>query len=152
MHIRLMTDGDVDAVVRLWYTSGRQAYTFIELWQAFTLEKAGEVFRAHILPVCDIWVAEREAQIVGYLAMHGSYLDRLYVTPDRQRAGVGTALLEYAMQRSPTGLELHTHQKNAPARAFYEKYGFVAVKFGISPAPENEPDVEYHWRPQDTAP
>jgi len=152
MRIRLMTDDDVDAVVRLWHASGRQAYTFIDLWQSFTLEKAGEVFRAHIIPVCEIWVAERDAQIVGYLAMHGSYIDRLYVSPDLQHTGIGTALLRYAMQRSPTGLELHTHQKNAPARAFYEKYGFLAVRYGLSPPPENEPDVEYHWRPHHIAP
>src|SRR5687767_7326134 len=48
---------------------------------------------------------------------------------------------------SPDGLALHTHQENHAARAFYEKHGFRAVKFGISPPPENAPDVEYHWRP-----
>ncbi len=30
--------------------------------------------------------------------------------------------------------------------AFYEKNGFIAEKYGISPPPESEPDVEYHWR------
>jgi hypothetical protein len=29
----------------------------------------------------------------------------------------------------------------------YEGQGFVAVKYGLSPAPESAPDVEYHWRP-----
>ena len=47
----------------------------------------------------------------------------------------------------PDGLELHTHQENVIACAFYEKHGFRAVKFGISPSPESVPDVEYHWRP-----
>jgi ribosomal protein S18 acetylase RimI-like enzyme len=51
------------------------------------------------------------------------------------------------MQLSPNGLELHTHQENESACAFYEKHGFAAVKYGISPAPESVPDVEYHWRP-----
>ena len=41
----------------------------------------------------------------------------------------------------------HTHQQHAQARAFCEKHGFRAVKFGISPPPESEPDVEYHWTP-----
>ena len=35
------------------------------------------------------------------------------------------------------------------SRAFYEKYGFTAEKFGVSPPPESEPDVEYHWRNPD---
>jgi len=33
------------------------------------------------------------------------------------------------------------------ARAFYEKQGFVAVRFGQSLPPESAPDVEYRWRP-----
>ena len=147
MHIRLMTGDDVEAVTRVWHASGLQAYTFIDLWQRFTLDEARRVFREHIAAIHEVWVAEAEDGIVGYLAMNGSYLARLYISPDHQRTGIGTALLEHAMRLSPSGLELHTHQKNQPARVFYERHGFRAVKFGISPPPENEPDVEYHWRP-----
>jgi ribosomal protein S18 acetylase RimI-like enzyme len=84
---------------------------------------------------------------VGFLAVQASYVDRLYVLPSIQRMGVGSALIKHAMELSPTGLELHTHQRNLAARSFYEKHGFVAVRFGVSPSPEREPDVEYHWRP-----
>ncbi|HUI25710.1 MAG TPA: GNAT family N-acetyltransferase [Candidatus Kryptonia bacterium] len=142
-----MRDEDFEAVVRVWHASGLAAYTFIELWQQFTLEQARDVFREHVANDCEVWVAETEDGIVGYSALKESYLARLYVSPQHQRRGVGLALLKHAMERKPAGLELHTHQKNFPARAFYEKRGFVAVKFGISPPPENEPDVEYHWRP-----
>jgi hypothetical protein len=51
------------------------------------------------------------------------------------------------VELSPGGLRLFTFQRNVPARSFYEKYGFRAVRFGVSPAPENEPDVEYRWEP-----
>ncbi len=148
MRIRLMTDDDVEAVVRVWHAAGRMAYTFIEPWQRFTLEQARCVFRAEIAAVCDIWVAAAENGIVGYLALKGSYVDRLYVHPHHQRRGIGTALLTHAVERSPDGLTLHTHQKNTHARAFYEKHGFRPVRYGISPPPENEPDVEYQWRPR----
>jgi hypothetical protein len=40
---------------------------------------------------------------------------------------------------------LYTLQINTNARAFYERNGFRALKFGLSPPPESEPDVEYHW-------
>jgi hypothetical protein len=43
-------------------------------------------------------------------------------------------------------LGLFTHQRNEKARRFYEARGFVAVRFGMSPPPENEPDVRYEWR------
>jgi ribosomal protein S18 acetylase RimI-like enzyme len=54
-----------------------------------------------------------------------------------------------AKRLHPNGLELHTHQENHAARRLYEQHGFRAVKFGLSPPPENAPDVEYHWRPAD---
>jgi ribosomal protein S18 acetylase RimI-like enzyme len=49
-------------------------------------------------------------------------------------------------QLLPKHIWLYTHAANKMARAFYEKNGFVAEKFGVSPEPESEPDVEYHWR------
>ena len=46
----------------------------------------------------------------------------------------------------PGELALVTLQRNARARLFYEKRGFVVSKVGVSPAPESEPDVWYAWR------
>jgi len=142
-----MIESESRAVAELWHVTKKDAYPYLPLEQERTLEDDFKFFHEKLLPRCDIWVAEREGQLVGFLAIQGSYVDRLYVLPSVQRLGVGAALIKQAMQLSPSGLELHTHQKNLVGRSFYEKYGFVAIKFGISPAPESEPDVEYHWRP-----
>jgi GNAT superfamily N-acetyltransferase len=83
---------------------------------------------------------------VGYIAMENDLIDQLYVHPDHWRKGIGKSLLEFAKAKSPDHLWLYTLQVNVNARTFYEKKGFVAEKFGFSPPPENEPDVEYHWR------
>jgi phosphocarrier protein FPr len=74
-----------------------------------------------------------------YLAMRDSYIDRLYVDPAEWRTGWGTRLVEFARQVSPQGLELHSHVVNAPARMLYEREGFRAVRFGVSPPPESAP-------------
>lgn len=147
MIVREGTKGETDAIVRLWGVSKRDAYPYLPLEQARTFQDDLGFFTTHLLPRCEIWVAEADGELVGFLALAGNYLDRLYVHPDRQRRGVGTLLLRHAMARSPNGLELHTHQKNTSACAFYEQHGFRPVKYGVSPPPENEPDVEYHWRP-----
>jgi GNAT superfamily N-acetyltransferase len=65
---------------------------------------------------------------------------------EHQRRGIGSALLSKARERSPQELRLYTFQRNGPARAFYERHGFMRIAFGVSPAPEYEPDVEYRWR------
>ena len=134
-------------MIAVWRVSKRAAYHFIPLEQTRTLDDDRAFFKDNIEPRCELWVCERGGEIVGFAALEGSYLDRLYVAPAWQRRGVGRALVEKATQISPVGLELHTHQRNHPARCFYEKHGFRAVGFGVSPPPESEPDVEYHWRP-----
>lgn len=145
--IRKIEGNDVDAVVGVWHRAGIDAYTFLPTWQAFTLEQAQSVFREHIYPKCDIWVGTEAGVVVSYLAMSDSYIDRLYVDPPQQRKGWGKAFIAHAKALQSNGLELHTHQENHGARALYEQLGFVAVHFGLSPPPENAPDVEYHWRP-----
>lgn len=146
--IRKFEVADTISTARVWYRSGKEEYTYLPMFQALDENEALEVFKSHILQHCDIWVDESESEICGFLAMQGSYIDRLYVDPAYQRTGVGSALLNHAKQLRPDGLQLHTHQQNRRARKFYEKSGFAAVKFGVSPAPESVPDVEYHWHGQ----
>lgn len=145
--IRPIRPADVAATARVWHESKQAAYSFLPLQMAMTPEEDETAFRERVLPGFDTWVAVRDGDVLGFLTLNGSYVERLYVHPESQGTGVGLALLEHAKRRSPDGLELHTHQRNAQARRFYERHGFKAVRFGISPPPESEPDVEYHWRP-----
>lgn len=134
-------------MVQLWHVTKRATYAFLATERDRTLAQDDAVFRAHILPRCEIWLALEASQLLGFLALAGRYLDRLYVVPGAQRAGVGAALFAKACELSRDGLELHTHVQNTAARAFYEKHGCTRVRFGTSPAPECAPDVEYQWRP-----
>ena len=145
--IRPFQDADEPAVAAVWHRSGLAAYPYLPTWQALTIEHARTVFHEIIRAECAIWVGTLDEQIVAYLAINGSYLDRLYVDPSEWRSGWGTRFIDLAKTLSPHRLELHTHQANTAARALYEKHGFKAVAFGTSPPPESAPDVEYHWRP-----
>ena len=142
-----MTEAETKAVAGVWYRAGRAAYPYLPGWRTMTPELALDVFRNQIAAHCAVYVIELDGRIAGYLALNGSYIDRLYIDPPCQGLGLGTALIEHARRCSPGGLELHTHQQNASACAFYERRGFVAVRYGVSPPPESAPDVEYHWRP-----
>jgi len=149
MNVRLMEERDLADVIAIWHTARKQVHSAMGIAQEreMTLGDSDRVFREVIAPRTEIWVAERGNAIEGFVALRGSYVDRIYVRPEAQRRGTGSALLHKARERSPTGLELHTHQANQAARDFYEKHAFIPVAFGISPPPESEPDVEYHWRP-----
>src|ERR1700730_7180573 len=93
------------------------------------------------------WIAEADGRIVAMLVLSERYVDHLYVEPSHQGRGIGGRLLALAKSSRPEGLRLYTFQRNERARAFYERHGFLAVKFGDGSAnEEGEPDVLYEWR------
>ena len=135
-------------VAEIWLKAGLEEYTYLPGFQALDEKKALKVFHEIIAQKCDIWLEADNERIHGFMALQGSYIDRLYIDPVFQRQGIGTSLIQYAREKNPDGLELCTHQQNSRACSFYEKLGFRAVKYGVSPPPESIPDVEYHWRPE----
>jgi ribosomal protein S18 acetylase RimI-like enzyme len=68
-----------------------------------------------------------EDMIVAYLAASGAHIDQLFVDPDHQGAGLGSALLTAMLERRLRPATLHVFAENGPARAFYERFGFRRV-------------------------
>lgn len=145
MRIRAYEPSDLEELVAFWHEATTMAYPYIAIMQQYTIDSHRAYFQRVILAEYSVWVGELDGQLVGFLAINQDFIDQLYVRVSQQQRGIGSALLEQAKRLSPTHLRLYAFQKNQPARAFYERHGFRAVKFGVSPPPENEPDVEYQW-------
>lgn len=143
--IRPFAPADFDAVVARWHETNVVSYRYVRVHQEHTLEDARAFFRDHVVPSCEVWVAAGSTTLMGVLALEGCWIRHLAVFPEFQRHGVGTTLLQKARESAGDELRLFTFQRNVAARAFYERHGFVAVAFGVSPAPESEPDIEYRW-------
>jgi ribosomal protein S18 acetylase RimI-like enzyme len=84
-------------------------------------------------------VAERGGAVVGFAHFgrgpRGPELYRIYADPAHYRTGVGSALLENLHGRIAGRIEsyvLDVHSKNARARAFYVRQGFVPVGEGVT--------------------
>ena len=144
--IRDYRPADFDAVTILWRVSREKSLPEFQKAKGHFFYDDQGYFLDHILKNNKVWVVELDDRPVAFLAINGEFIDQLYVHPDYQNQGIGKALLNFARQLSPGHLWLYTLQINSNARMFYERNGFVAEKFGMSPPPENEPDVEYHWR------
>jgi ribosomal protein S18 acetylase RimI-like enzyme len=137
---------DFDAVTILWRISREKSLPEFQRLKGHFFYEDRDYFRAHILTENQVFVVEREEHPVAFMAMRNDFIDHLYVHPYYQNRGIGKDLLNYARGLSPDHIWLFTLQINVNARAFYENNGFTAEKFGVSPPPESEPDVEYHWR------
>jgi ribosomal protein S18 acetylase RimI-like enzyme len=143
--IRPYQSGDFKIATVLWRRAREQALPEFQRIKGHTFEEDQAYFWDVILTHNDVWVAEVDGEVTAFLAIAGDFIDQLYVDPAYQRKGLGTALLEHARALSPEHLWLFTLQINTNARTFYEKNGFYIARLGVSPPPESEPDVEYHW-------
>jgi GNAT superfamily N-acetyltransferase len=147
--IRLYQPADFDALIILWRVSREISLPDFQLRKGHFFHEDLAYFQTHVLPENKVWVIAGEAnRPTAFMAIRDDFIDQLYVHPDHWRMGYGQQLLIHGRTISPRRLWLYTLQINLNARAFYEKNGFRAVEFGISPAPENEPDVKYEWLAQ----
>lgn len=111
-----------------------------------TPEEDRAYFGRVVFDECEVWGTFDDATLVGFIAFRDDWIDQLYVLPAHQGQGVGSALLEVAQMRS-SELNLWTFQRNAIARLFYERRGFVEAELTDgSRNEEREPDIRYIWR------
>jgi GNAT superfamily N-acetyltransferase len=103
--------------------------------------------RSILIPASEVFVAERDGEIVAFMALSGDFVTQLYVRPVCWRGGIGSKLLGLAKAKEAAGLRLYCFQQNQRARAFYEGHGFEAVAFSDgADNEEGEPEMLYVWR------
>lgn len=86
----------------------------------------------------DLWVAELDGRVAGFLALSDDEITWTYVDPRCSRRGVGTALLEHVTRGCTRRLELTVLAGNDAARRLYERAGFVVVETRTGPLVGNE--------------
>jgi len=98
-----------------------------------------------------VWLAVTGNDVVGIASRNGEWVHQLYIAPGHTGQGIGQRLLDTILAEAVAAaipvFKLWTFQRNAGARRFYERNGFVAVEFGDgSGNEEREPDVRYERR------
>jgi GNAT superfamily N-acetyltransferase len=146
MEIRPAREDEIEELTRL-FIRARNEMDYLPS----VPDEAAEPIAARIRENDEVWVAEEDARLLGFLAIEHStnldapVLEKLHVEPTEQNRGVGSALLEKAKELRPDELYLWVFQKN-PARRLYERQGFELVK--LTDGAENmerEPDALYRW-------
>jgi ribosomal protein S18 acetylase RimI-like enzyme len=141
--LRPLTLADMAAAARVH----RIAYDERLPWLAgrYTLEQDRWLFRERVFPASEVAGAFIRHRLVGIIAFHAGWVDQLYVLPEMQSRGIGTALLAHA-QAKFGHLQLWVFKRNTAARAFYEARGFHFVRaHDGSENDEHEPAALYEW-------
>jgi ribosomal protein S18 acetylase RimI-like enzyme len=144
MEVRLAGPEEAEEVADVFIPSF-ESLTFLPMLHSHDEHRA---FVRSLLERDEVWVAEEQGRVVGMAVLSDEMLDHIYVHPDAQGRGVGSALLRQAKVRRPGGFTLWVFQQNAGARRFYERHGLRAVRFTDGSGNEEKtPDALYEWRP-----
>lgn len=136
INIRRYTDDDWDAIARIHDTArldelrnsvGVQAF----LTLAQTAEQEG-LFDGQL------WVAETDGQVAGFVALDDDEITWLYVDPQRYRQGIGKALLRHAIAAAGPRVEVTVLDGNSAAEALYTGEGFTITETRTGPLVGNE--------------
>jgi GNAT superfamily N-acetyltransferase len=133
--------GRLDELVRFWRASFEAAVGIVD---PHPLSQQRDYFLSEVLPRNDVRLALLDDELVGFVAASPESVAQLYVRLGFQRRGIGARMLGWAKERSSGSLWLYTFARNAAARSFYERNGFVAIAHGFEPNWRLE-DVKYHW-------
>ena len=143
--VRPATPEDADELAELYLATRRAA----EPAMPPQVHTADEVrgYHRRVVAEDEVWVASgSDGSMLGYLVLQQAWLHSLYVGPDHQGTGIGSALLDLAKQRRPEGFSLWVFASNAPARGFYRRHGLVELEHTDGSANEERcPDVRMVW-------
>jgi GNAT superfamily N-acetyltransferase len=130
--IRRATLADAAAIAMVQARSWRHAYADIVASEDMPEPEQQEHRLAeYIAGGGAVYVSQQGDQVAGFAVLNGDELRAIYVDPPAQGAGVGTALLQAAVEalRAAGHAEafLWTFEANGLARAFYERHGWRLV-------------------------
>jgi GNAT superfamily N-acetyltransferase len=142
--IRLAGSDDIDTIADVFLAS-REGLTFLP--RLHTDTETRHWIRTEMVPQHEVWVADEEGEVVGFAALSDDLLGHLYVRPEAQGRGVGTALLGLVKAERPAGFRFWVFQRNDGARRFYERHGCAVVQLTDGrDNEEREPDALYVWQ------
>jgi putative acetyltransferase len=145
--LRPYSAADEAAAIELWRRTWQLAYpqidfnTRVDWWR--------ERWRSELVPKADITVAERGAEIAGFVTIEPDtgYLDQIVVAPEHWGGELATLLLARARQVSPKVVTLHVNVDNTRAIRFYEKQGFAIAGEEKNPR-SGAPIYRLQWTPK----
>lgn len=137
MAIRKYQSEDFDQLAKVMDEGRKQELQTEGLAEAFVALKDAPYLNYFLS--CDIYIAEVDKRIVGFIGLRKSRLEFIYVMPGMQGQGIGTALMEKALTKLPRPVKLAVFSENEKAKRLYEKFGFKVIETRTEKWSDNVP-------------
>lgn len=136
VEIRPYADADWDAIARIHDAARLDELRHSVGVEAFlTLAQTAE---GEGLFDGELWVAEADGDVAGFVALDDDEVTWLYVDPQRYRQGVGRALLRHAIAAAGPRVEVTVLDGNPAALGLYLSEGFTVTETRTGPLVGNE--------------
>ncbi|WKD85795.1 putative N-acetyltransferase YjaB [Polaribacter huanghezhanensis] len=122
--IRKYNETEIPRLLEIWENAALIAHPFLSDEFHQMVKKA---MKEMYLPNSNTWVYEESGNILGFIAMLNNEIGGLFVDPNQQSKGIGTALVNHMNQFHDT-LEVEVFEENKIGKPFYEKHGFKVIK------------------------
>jgi putative acetyltransferase len=124
LHIRPVTGVDeYPALAAIWRRAVSATHAFLD--ETDRREIDGRLIPDYF-PAVTLSVAEREGRPAGFSGVMNRKLEMLFVDDDERGSGVGTALLDHAVDAFGV-TEVDVNEQNVAAADFYVRRGFCVV-------------------------
>lgn len=87
-----------------------------------------ECFEEEELFNSEIYIAENEKRIVGFIAYEPQEITWLYVDPIHYKKGIASSLIKFALTKCTYPIEIQVLTGNIPALKLYQKFGFKIIE------------------------
>ena len=119
--IRRAIPADSSRLIEVWESAVRKTHLFLtEADIQFYLPQVRDIY----LPALEVWLFEKDAEVVGLIGLDGNKVEMLFVDPAYHGKGIGKALLAHA-QHLKGKLSVDVNEQNPAALAFYLHCGFI---------------------------
>lgn len=112
------------ALLELWEQSVRAIHHF--LTEAQILQIRQQIMEFGYFDQVQLFHVEHQQQVLGFMGIAGHKLEMLFISSDAFRQGIGSQLLQYALELGVT--EVEVNEQNPDATAFYLKHGFEIIR------------------------
>ena len=120
--IKPCTAEDYDALVEVWRRSVLASHHFLAKADFDEIESN---LAAAYFPAVELFGAVLGDRIVGFTGLSGDSIEMLFVLPEYQGRGIGSALIDFSIGRGCRCVDVN--EQNDVALRFYQRRGFVAV-------------------------